>query len=502
MMMRTMKYFFGLLIGIAGIVLLSHCSTQKPASHETILAKVGDKTISVNEFIRRAEYTPRPAYCRGENYIHRKIILNSLVAEKLLALEAGEDNDLTRNHEFQQYILGRKEQAMRQWLFYQVAQKKVKLNPDEVNRTFKRAGRVYEVSFINCPTQEDAQKIRRLLDQGVPFDSLAKSLNPKGKVPRREINFQASEPDIVNAHLFSDSVRKGQILGPLEIDRDNFMFLKVNGWHTQVAFSASQQRNRLDEVKEKLTERHALKIYNRYIAKLMKGKTVRFNEPVFRELVNILGPQYFKTAKDKKEAFNKKFWNKDNTELERDDAQSKLQKIYNQPFFTVDGHTWTVADFEEELLKHPLVFRKKRFPQHKFAQQFKLAVVDMIRDRYVTQDAYKRGYDKVPEVVRNVNMWRDNLLALYQKRAYLKSKGVKGLKNSDIIRTYLDPYVAQLRQKYADQIEINTDAFEKIHLTRIDMFAFQPNQAFPVVVPSFPQLTTHNKLDYGRKMGN
>ncbi len=497
-----MKYFFGLLIGIAGIVLLSHCSTQKPASHETILAKVGDKTISVNEFIRRAEYTPRPAYCRGENYIHRKIILNSLVAEKLLALEAGEDNDLTRNHEFQQYILGRKEQAMRQWLFYQVAQKKVKLNPDEVNRTFKRAGRVYEVSFINCPTQEDAQKIRRLLDQGVPFDSLAKSLNPKGKVPRREINFQASEPDIVNAHLFSDSVRKGQILGPLEIDRDNFMFLKVNGWHTQVAFSASQQRNRLDEVKEKLTERHALKIYNRYIAKLMKGKTVRFNEPVFRELVNILGPQYFKTAKDKKEAFNKKFWNKDNTELERDDAQSKLQKIYNQPFFTVDGHTWTVADFEEELLKHPLVFRKKRFPQHKFAQQFKLAVVDMIRDRYVTQDAYKRGYDKVPEVVRNVNMWRDNLLALYQKRAYLKSKGVKGLKNSDIIRTYLDPYVAQLRQKYADQIEINTDAFEKIHLTRIDMFAFQPNQAFPVVVPSFPQLTTHNKLDYGRKMGN
>lgn len=84
-----MKYFFGLLIGIAGIVLLSHCSTQKPSSHETILAKVGDKTISVNEFIRRAEYTPRPAYCRGENYIHRKIILNSLVAEKLLALEAG-----------------------------------------------------------------------------------------------------------------------------------------------------------------------------------------------------------------------------------------------------------------------------------------------------------------------------------------------------------------------------------------------------------------------------
>ena len=501
-MKGTMKSFFVILIAFAGILWLAGCSGEKPSSHETILAKVGDKTISVNEFIRRAEYTPRPAYCRGENYIHRKIVLNSLVAEKLLALEAGEDNDLTRNHEFQQYILGRKEQAMRQWLFYQVAQKKVQLSPDEINRTYRLAGRVYEVSFINCPTQEDVRKVRRLLATGIPFDSLAKSLNPKGRVPKREINFQAPEPDIVNARLFADSVRKGEIIGPLEIDRDNFMFLKVNGWHTQVAMSPTQQRNRLDEVKEKLTERHALEIYNRYIAGLMKGKTVHFNEPVFRELVNILGPQYFKTAKDKKEAFNKKFWNKDNTELERNDSQNKLQKIYHQPFFTVDGRTWTVADFEEALLRHPLIFRKKRFPQHKFAQQFKLAVVDLIRDQYVTQDAYKRGYDKVPEVVRNTNMWRDNLLALYQKRAYLQSKGVKGLKNSDIIRTYLDPYVAQLRQKYADQIQINTDAFEKIHLTRIDMFAFQPNQAFPVVVPSFPQLTTHNKLDYGRKMGD
>ncbi len=501
MKMKSMKYSFVLFWVLTAIFLLTQCSREKSESRETILARVGPKSITVNEFIRRAEYTPRPAYCRGENYIHRKIILNSLIAEKLLALEAGEDNDLTRNYEFRQYIRGRKEQAMRQWLFYQVAQKKVRLNPREVNRVFKLAGRVYEVSFINCPDQSEAQKIQTLLNKGVPFDTLAKSLNPKRKVPRREINFSASEPDIVNATLFADSLRKGQILGPLKIDRDNFMFLKINGWHTKLALSSAQQRNRLDEVKEKLTERQALKIYNNYIAKLMKGKTLQFNEPVFRKLVDILGPEYFKTAKDKKEAFNKKFWNKDNTEMERKDAQGELRKIYNQPFFTVDGQTWTVADFEDELLRHPLIFRKKRFPQHKFAQQFKLAVVDMIRDRYVTQDAYKRGYDKVPEVVRNVNMWRDNLLALYRKRAYLKSKGVKGLKNADIIRTYLDPYVAELRQKYADQIEINTDAFEKIHLTRIDMFAFQPNQAFPVVVPSFPQLTTHNKLDYGKKMG-
>ena len=62
----------------------------KEQRKEQILVRVGDKSISANEFIRRAEFTIRPTYCSEDNYIHRKIILNSLVAEKLLALEAGD----------------------------------------------------------------------------------------------------------------------------------------------------------------------------------------------------------------------------------------------------------------------------------------------------------------------------------------------------------------------------------------------------------------------------
>ncbi len=479
---------------------LASCKQEKTAVQEEILAKVADKTISANEFIRRAEYTIRPNYCSGDNYIHRKIVLNSLIAEKLLALEAGDDNALTHNHEFNQYITGRKEQAMRQWLFYEVAVKPVKLDTGEINRTYRLAGRVYDVSYLNAPDEQTAQKISELLGKGIPFDSLAKNLNPKKRIPRREINFEAEEPDAVNAALFNENIRKGEIVGPVKVDRDNFVFLKVNGWRTQVAMTERQQRDRLSLVKDKLTERHALVNYEKFISKIMHGKTLEFNEPVFRKLVTILGPEYYKTPKEKKEQFNKKFWNKDNDLMIRDDAQAELAKIADQPFFTIDGRTWTVADFQDEILRHPLIFRKKKFPKNKFARQFKLAVVDMIRDHYLTQEAYKRGYDKVPQVVRNVNMWRDNLLALYQKKQYLDFVGAKGKKTNELIREYLDPYVAKLRQKYADQIFINTDVFEKIKLTRIPMFALQPNQAFPVVVPSFPQLTMHNKLDYGKKL--
>ena len=137
-----------------------------------------------------------------------------------------------------------------------------------------------------------------------------------------------------------------------------------------------------------------------------------------------------------------------------------------------------------------------------FPQQLKLAIVDLIRDKYLTQEAYKRGYDKLNSVKQNTNMWQDNLLSLYQKNRYLDNVENQGKNFINVITENLNPYIDSLQTKYSDVIEIDTDAFEEIKLTRIDMFVIQRNVPFPVVVPSFPLLTTDNKLDYGRKMKN
>jgi len=127
--------------------------------------------------------------------------------------------------------------------------------------------------------------------------------------------------------------------------------------------------------------------------------------------------------------------------------------------------------------------------------------VDMIRDKYITQEAYKKGYDRVDAVVRNQHLWRDYLLAQYQKNRYLHARNASDeTDDMELITRHLNMYVDSLQAKYNDRIEIDTDAFEKIQLTRIDMFVLQRNVPFPIVVPSFPQLTTDNRLDYGRKM--
>jgi len=80
---------------IVCILFLISCGEVKEKDpEEIILARIGDVTISLGEFMRRSEMTIRPPYCSGDNNLHKKIVINSLIAEKMLALEAGEDNDL------------------------------------------------------------------------------------------------------------------------------------------------------------------------------------------------------------------------------------------------------------------------------------------------------------------------------------------------------------------------------------------------------------------------
>ncbi|MCK4558960.1 MAG: hypothetical protein KAV45_04195, partial [Calditrichia bacterium] len=131
------------------LVLIASCTKQSEEDpDEIILVKIGDKTISDNEFIYRAEFTIRPPYCKGNTYIHKKIILNSLIAEKLMALEAGEDNDFINNTFVKDYLRGRKEQAMRQWQFDKEVSQKVALDTTEMNKVFKMAGRKYKVAYV------------------------------------------------------------------------------------------------------------------------------------------------------------------------------------------------------------------------------------------------------------------------------------------------------------------------------------------------------------------
>ncbi|MDA9935574.1 TonB-dependent receptor [Candidatus Marinimicrobia bacterium] len=149
-----LRIFFGVLF----FLLLTNCSNKdisKPSLD--ILAQVGDKIITKQDFIRRSEYTIRPDYCRQSNYIHKKIILNSLIAEKITSIEMEDKEDVLLNSQnFHYYLQGRKEQAMRKLYYYENFYKGAKVPDSIVNEKYKLAG----LHYFNHDLKNERYEIR------------------------------------------------------------------------------------------------------------------------------------------------------------------------------------------------------------------------------------------------------------------------------------------------------------------------------------------------------
>lgn len=483
---------------------LFHCGRKEnPEKKEIILARIGDRIITQNEFLRRAEYTIRPAYCSGDGYIHKKIVLNSLIAEKLLALEAGDNNELMQNEDVRLYLQGRKEQAMRQWSYYKEGFEKVELDDDEIKNVYDLAGRSYKLAYFSVNDAALAERVRKEIQTGKSFEDSHRAGGTLAQIAEREVAYEAPESKVIHEALFSSELKKDQILGPLKVEDGSALFLKIEGWTDHLAISDAQIQRRWQDVSQRLTESMAEDVYDEYIGKLMRGKRLEFDPSTFRKIVNIVGPYYLKSSDEKKTMFNKQLWNADDNTNMMASMGNQLDAILDAPLFRIDGQIWTVRDLEKEMKIHPLVFRKRQLSKRDFAEQFKLAVVDMVRDRYITKDAYEKGYDREETVQRSVETWKDNLLALYQQNKFLKNTGQQENFNTEylkIVENTLNPYVDSLQAKYAPNIEINTTAFENVKLTSVDMMVIQRNVPFPIVVPGFPVLTTDHALDYGRTM--
>jgi len=487
------------------ILNLSACSDGNVKDKkDVILAKVGDKTISLKQFIRRAEYTIRPKYCSGSNNLHKKIVLNSLIAELMLANELGENSELEQNQQFTLYLQGRKEQVMREWLQFKEGSQKVKVENSEIQKIYNVAGRIYHVKYFDIPDDSIANRVKeKLANKLETFESLQNQLWDGKNNSEKEVKWNPKEnPQITNA-LFTDGIVKDAVIGPLKIGKDNHILMKVVSWIDDKAITEVSKKQLWNDVKDDIIKKKALKLYDKFIISTMKGKKLEFNKETFNKIVELLAPIYVKSSKEKREILSRAMFNESSKSHEFKNLSAGIKGIHDKYLFRINDKIWTVKDFMKELNTHPLVFRSKVKKKDAFSKQFRLAVADLIRDKYLTKEAYNRGYQNNGAIKEYSNMWRNALLAQYMKDKYLR-KVIPNLSDSlntyTVIKDYLNPYIDSLQAKYSDQIEVNVEQFNKTKLTRIDIITIEQNVPYPIMVPSFPQITTDHALNYGKRM--
>jgi len=475
------------------IFLISACANddaQQPIND--ILAKVGDRIITSKDFLQRAEYTIRPIYCKGDLYQHKKIILNNLIAEKLLALEIEKSGLETINVGAAAFLKGRKEQSMRQLLYFKEGYSKSVIYDKEKTHYFKMAGRIYDISHFSFPSGAFLDSINSALKANIPFEDIYTS-NFDDNIPTRSVKWQDPNHPIIDDILFNQPVSKNQIIGPLMMDDGSYIIAKINGWTDQMAMTDKAIQERSTDVINTLKERKGIELYKKFIAEVMKGQEIKFNLDVLVPYADAISERYFRSKEEKESAISNALFNSGEF-LTLEDIKPISDDFSNLPLFSLNGKEWKIRDFEKQIMSHPLVFRKKKMNAAEFSEQFRLAIIDFIQDKFLTEKAYSMSLDKSFEVTQSASIWKDSFLAYQSSLLFDQSA------TSDNRHIKMKPIIDKLQDEYDNSIFINTDLFEKIKISKVDMFVTQNNVPYPVVVPNFPSYTDDSYLNYGSKL--
>jgi len=338
---QLLKTFF-----LLPIIFFLACTSTEKQSDEIILAQIGEKELSVKVFVRRSELTIRP-----NNFKNKKTTLNNLISEKILALEAEHNHKkLLQNPAFQGTLKGIKEQLMRDRLYDEVAFNKVKLDSQEVRNAYRLSMREYQLEFYTIHNKELAQKIETTL-YSVPelADEMFKEVEEiLGKKPVQKVNYKDPEDDVIHEALFTKPLELGTVIGPKRLSNGDYIVMKVLNWVDYPVISGEDQKVRWNEVKEKIHQTKARKLWLSYQANIMIGKKIEFESQSFEVLSNWAMEKYL--SNNKNDSLNFQI-----TEI----PFAKPEIDLNAPFFTIDNKSWTIDDFKNELMSHPLVFRTK-----------------------------------------------------------------------------------------------------------------------------------------------
>lgn len=470
---------------ICSAILVLAIILLKKQPDDTILARIGNKDITVKEFLRRSELTVRPS-----NFKSKKTTLNNLLSEKMLALEAQQDKELIRNPVLLGSIKGIKEQAMRSALYQEVAFNKVELDSNEIAKVYRLSQREYELEFYTVRDKAIAQRIETLVDSlpGMTDKIFSDLADIAGKKPLHKVAYNDQDDEVIRQALYQEPLELGRIIGPLKLGNGEFIMMKVLNWVDYPLISGEDQRIRWNKVQENLQQAKADQLWRNYKVKLMQGKKIEFNEPTFNVLTKLAMQRYLSDTVQ------------DSLNSRMSDLPVTVAEIDPQaPFFTVDNTLWSVADFKQEIMSHPLVFRIKYLNPTNFNHQFQLAIVDLMRDHYLTREAYRRSLDDLPEIVRTARIWQDASLAAQQEKNIIDAAVEQGLVKKDDrdgIRNYWESYVRDIQKKYSGSVYVNNRAFDQISLTNIDLVALQPGVPYPVVMPNFPTIIGSDNLNY------
>ncbi len=447
----------------------------------TVVATIGKRSISVDEFKSRYALTPYFAQFPDNDKQSRQLYLASLIGEKLLA-QSGRQHGLAKRPRFKALARQFEKEAMLEALLNDVfsditvAAGELKVAMNDARRTLD----VQELVFESRAYADSARrKIADSVDSGI-WGELGTAYT---------ISWGQSEP-VVEKVLWR--LQAGDVSQPVEF-KDAFYLFRVEKERAQPFPAGSGASFFEKQVRKKLMARKKKLAYRRFFKSVMAGKQTK----VPAEKLAFVAEQIEKTfaIASKNDAAGEGMRPVQMSDNQYDLARAALQARLREMLVTFDdGSQWTLADFLWKLRfgPYPLNFANKGA----FRSSLRNMAIIMMEHEYLAQEAARRGFQSSDYVRAETAMWMDSYLADQMRLEAVRSREVEahdesmpGLstrrKGGQDTISLLDEYLAQAVSTVG--IKVNQVLLDTLMLKHLNMAVvkthFPGRPVAPAVLP-------------------
>ncbi len=373
--------------------------------NEEILAKIGDKVITVEEFKYRYEFTPQVNRINSDQSKSKEELLYTLIAENLFSLEAeklGIDTTLAMKMNY----VPMEKMHVRDALYKKEIKDKIIIDDKKLTDGLWLANHKLFVDYVYSKEKAEIELAYLELNKSKNFDSTATLL--------KNVEYVKEPYEVTYGKMFE--VPEKAVYG-LELNEFTTPLESPDGWYIfrllskiQANYQSSDQK--LSLVKKTVEDRTVDSIYNDFWSKFFKDAKVNTDGSLFWYFVDSMHDLVL-AVKTKEEIKDKEKIELSNDELIGYKSSLNPDSL-SKPFIKFDDKPITFNDFLNEFMFEG--FYTFTTEKNVIANQLNSRVKRQIELELLARHGYKIGLESLDDVMRSTKIWRDNYLSTLYKR--------------------------------------------------------------------------------------
>ncbi len=420
-----------------------------------ILAGIGDKVITEQEFKVRYELTPQ--LFRENKKIVKELkfeFLYSLIAEKLFS-KYGDEIRLDTSAAVKESLEYFEEMFVRDALYKKVIRGKAKSKADSLLTFYLANANNVQMIYIYSEDLKEINNIYNLIKLGVSFDSLFAELktdkNDTLVVSVGELNKSVED------QLFP--LPDGSVSNPIRM-QDGWYIFKILRRYNPVLYKSKGWENDYKNSERIAIERAESELYNIYIKDFLSDKKMSINSKLLRivasEIYSVLNNRY---------------------------SEEKSSPPYSLSIFDIPDIKKKLGSETLNLTIVDLVTKKYSVDNFISFLKFDILSVDKIINSYIfnalsnklrkfaeykmlADEGFRLGLQNSDDVKKQIQMWKDNYYMQLITSSFIDSADV----TDQELQSYLQSSSKNIKTKKVNIIQIfseNLETMEKI-LTEIE----------------------------------